>query len=180
MEIYGSNKWTRFNRQQVIARSFPLLQCTRCGQSAIWTQEQKTMYTLKTKSTLVHLNVPYHFKAWFFPVAPFFFVVVDTMFVSLPKSHWIILPLMVKLIPQWIATTASESELIGYCRISYLLLSQNVPQIEIYLKSSNESDFCFLLLIGMIQSLSSKCAMCIELFRIILFAVCRSALHKCH
>lgn len=68
------------------------------------------------------------FQSMIFFLLHRFFVVVDTMFVSLPKSHWIILPLMVKLIPQWIATTASESELISYCRISYLLLCQNVPQ----------------------------------------------------
>lgn len=180
MKIYGSNKWTRFNRQQVIARSFPLLHCTRCGQSAIWTQEQKTMKHSENKIYIGSSQCSISFQSMSFFLLQRYFVVVDTMFVSLPKSHWIILPLMVKLIPQWIANTASESELIGYCKISYLLLCQNVPQIEINLKSSNESDCCFLLLIGMIQSLSAKCAMCIELFRIILFAVCRSALHKCH
>lgn len=145
-------------------------------------RDKKTMYTLKIKSTLVHLNVPYHFKAWFFSCCTVFCCCCCWYHVCVFAKESLDYFAFNGKIDSTV--NCNHCKWIGIDQVLQNIVSSFVPkcttEIEINLKSSNESDCCFLLLIGMIQSLSAKCAMCIELFRIILFAVCRSALHKCH
>lgn len=129
MEIYGSNKWTRFNRQQVIARSFPLFLFSLIKSNGIGKH--------KIKSMLLHLTTPYHFDARLFST------LCSHLCTLFFHRFGIVSPLMVKSISKWVsmvATTVKSTELFvsflsrSYCKVASYLYSLKVYHIEINLK----------------------------------------------